>query len=134
MAVPFDPQRLIVTGPPSLAVEGVLQSKQRRRPIQHSATGSLVYARGWRRRPLAALVWVDRQGREQTCPAAAGPMGSRDSLPMVSAWLWACEGNIWVDDLARNTLTKLTVQGRRRHAVWTPDGKRIAFTSIKEGR
>ena len=36
--------------------------------------------------------------------------------------------DVWVWDLARKTLTRLTFEGRHNVApVWTPDGKRIAF-------
>jgi Tol biopolymer transport system component len=44
------------------------------------------------------------------------------------------ESQIWLYDLSRETLTRLTFQGNTNNApVWTPDGKRIAFNSNKEG-
>jgi predicted Ser/Thr protein kinase len=74
MAVPFDPQRLTVTGAAVPVVEGVLQS-----PIggaaqySISATGSLVYVPGGIQSQSAQsrLVWVSRNGVEQPLAAPA---------------------------------------------------------------
>jgi len=41
---------------------------------------------------------------------------------------------IWLHDLARDTLTRFTFEGAENDSpLWTPDGKRIVFTSNKEG-
>ena len=72
MAVPFDPQRLAVTGTAVPVVEGVLQS-----PINGdaqysiSATGSLVYVPGGVQSVQSRLVWVSRNGAEQPLAAPA---------------------------------------------------------------
>jgi Tol biopolymer transport system component len=40
---------------------------------------------------------------------------------------------IWLYDLARNTLSRLTFEGDQNYnAVWSPDSKRIAFQSRKD--
>jgi Tol biopolymer transport system component len=44
------------------------------------------------------------------------------------------ESQTWLYDLSRETLTRLTFEGNSNTApTWTPDGKRIAFLSVKEG-
>jgi Tol biopolymer transport system component len=44
------------------------------------------------------------------------------------------EAQIWLYDLSRETLTRLTFEGNVNvNPVWTRDGKRITFTSNKEG-
>jgi Tol biopolymer transport system component len=44
------------------------------------------------------------------------------------------ESQTWLYDLSRETLTRLTFEGSANYnPVWTPDGKRIAFTSNKDG-
>jgi Tol biopolymer transport system component len=44
------------------------------------------------------------------------------------------EAQLWLYDLSRETLTRLTFEGNTNgYPVWTPDGKRIAFNSNKEG-
>ncbi len=138
MAVPFDPQRLTATGEAVPVVEGVLQS-----PITGaaqysiSATGSLVYVPGGIRSAQSKLVWVSRNGAEQPLVAPGrsymfpklSPDGRRLAVNIVEQ-----ETQVWVHDLSRETLTRLTFEGTTNAApVWTPDGKRIAFQSNKEG-
>jgi Tol biopolymer transport system component len=44
------------------------------------------------------------------------------------------ETQIWQYDLSRDTLTRLTFEGNNNLVpIWTPDGKRLAFISNKEG-
>jgi len=38
--------------------------------------------------------------------------------------------DIWVWDTEHRTLTRLTFEGINRKPIWTPDGKRIAFSSL----
>jgi Tol biopolymer transport system component len=41
---------------------------------------------------------------------------------------------IWIDDLKRGGgLRRLTIGGRNRYPVWTPDGLRVTFQSDREG-
>jgi Tol biopolymer transport system component len=44
------------------------------------------------------------------------------------------DNQIWLYDLSRDTLTRFTFEGSvNQGQAWTPDGKRIAFRSNKEG-
>ena len=72
MAVPFDPQRLTVTGAAVPVVEGVLQSTTSgAAQYSISATGSLVYVPGGVQAAQSRLVWVSRNGAEQPLAAPA---------------------------------------------------------------
>jgi eukaryotic-like serine/threonine-protein kinase len=126
MAAPFDSQRLALTGAAVPAIENVL-------PLQFSfsSTGTLVYAPGSVETRQLKLVWVDRKGTEQAVPAPPhnyvlpriSPDGRR-----VAASIEEADDQIWVYDLGRGTLTRLTFEGNANvDPIWTPDGKKIVF-------
>ncbi len=138
MGVPFDSQRLEVTGTAIPVVEGVLQS-----PVTGaaqytiSATGSLAYVPGGVQAMQLSLVWVSRNGEEQRLAAPGhayfqpriSPDGRR-----VAVGITESESQVWLYDLSRDTLTRFTFEGNYNPVpVWTPDGKRITFESNKEG-
>jgi Tol biopolymer transport system component len=138
MALPFDPQRLTPTGLAVPMVEGILQSTfSGATQYSISATGSLVYVPGGVQSAQSRLVWVSRNGAEQPMAAPVhtyvfprlSPDGRRVAMGITDP-----EVQIWLYDLSRETLTRLTFEGNANTApVWTPDGKRIAFQSDKEG-
>ena len=138
MAVPFDPKRLQLTGAPVPVVEEMLQAGiSLAAQYAISPAGSLAYiagaAQGGQR-----LVWVSRNGIEQPLPAPLRNYGLPRISPdgrRIAAQVTDQQGNqIWLYDLARETLTRLTFQGAGNgRPIWTPDGKRIVFDSTKEG-
>ena len=138
MAVPFDPERLTLTGAAVSLVEGVVQSPgSGDAQYGFSATGTLVYVPGGLQENLSTLVWVNRNGTEQPLAAPARaydrPRISPDSR-RVAVGIQEQEVQVWLYDPSRGTLTRLTFDGNaNQYPVWTPDGKRIAFRSNKEG-
>jgi Tol biopolymer transport system component/predicted Ser/Thr protein kinase len=138
MAVAFDPQRLTATGTAVPVVGGVVQSPTTgAAQYGFSATGSLVYVPGGVQSAQSRLVWVNRNGVEQplATPARAylNPRLSPDGR-RVAVTITERESHIWLYDLSRETLTRLTFEGNANTGpVWTPDGKRIGFNSTKEG-
>jgi eukaryotic-like serine/threonine-protein kinase len=83
------------------------------------------------------LVWVDRQGRETTVPAPPrmfqspriSPDGSRVAVDVLDQ-----DRDLWILDLSRQTLARLTFgPAEDRNPVWTPDGRRVIFSSQREG-
>ena len=137
MAVPFDSQRLTVVGAGVPVVEGILQSTAGAAQYSISATGSLVYVPGGLQSAQLQLVWVNRNGMEQPLAAPARsythPRFSPDGR-RIAAGILGQESQTWVYDLARDTLTRLTFEGTYNPvSAWTPDGKRIAIESNKDG-
>jgi serine/threonine-protein kinase len=137
MAAPFDARTLTVTGATVPVLEGALQLANGGAQYGLSATGSLVYVPGRAVEEQRSLVWVSRNGTEQTLAATphryVNPRFSPDGRQLAVSI--AGQGvQIWLYDLARDTLTRLTFDGNYSSAAaWTPDGKRVAFGSNKEG-
>ena len=139
MAQPFDAERIELTGEAVPIVEDLqFNLDQGRTAFAASENGVLAYRTG-----AAAvqnrLVWASRNGTEQPVAAAArsygGPRLSPDGRWVaVSITDQTGQPQVWLYDLARDTSTRLTFEGSFNNSVaWTPDGKRIALRSNRQG-
>jgi Tol biopolymer transport system component len=139
-AVPFDATTLAVTGSPVALADNVATGGVAAQ-FAVSNEGTLVYV------PLdgvgsaadnqqRSLIWMDRAGREYpiSAPSRAyfyprlSPDGTRVALEIREPELQ--QGDIWIFDLARDTLTRLTLEPTfDQYGVWTPDGQSVIFAS-----
>jgi serine/threonine-protein kinase len=136
LAVPFDVSRLAVTGPPLAVLDDVQMNSDGHfyADLEVSASGALVYVPGAPRQVESSLLWVDREGRAQPLTPRKGswahprlsPDGRRLSLLINSdleSW------DVWLLDLERDTSVRVTTGGFNTGAVWSPDGRRLAFAA-----
>jgi Tol biopolymer transport system component len=140
IAQPFDPGLLTLSG------EGIPVADKVRRTLRYEAAfslsrnGLLVYQSG-AAFDLAELRWVDRSGKEGGTVAKPANYGgvrlSHDGTRVAASILDPAtqKPDIWVLDLAREASTKLTFDPENdRSPLWSPDDRKIFFTSTRRGR
>lgn len=131
LAVSFDIEKLAVSGPESVILEGVRMDPAG--PIVPQAVfsrdGTLVYAPGGAPGNALRPVWVDREGRVQPLgmpPRSYGnfslsPDGRRLAIVIADS-----NRDLWVQDLERGVLTRLTAGAQIGTSRWWDD-TRIVF-------
>jgi len=152
MAVPFDAERLALTGSPIAVVDEVMQAVNMGNSISDTGAGQFAVARqgtlayvtgGVQRTNPTELVWVDRAtGAAQPVGAPQGPFGAPRLSPdgqrilMFSGATAGGDGNrLWVYDVTRRTHTALSATDERiLWGVWSPDGQQVVYEKLDAGR
>lgn len=136
-AVPFDADRLEVKGRPQPVVEGGwLNRGSGEAYLSFSSTGALVFAPAG---PFSyeniSIAWMDRYGKTQPLldtlrsynAAILSPDGEKLALGINAA-----NDDIWIYQIKRGTLTRLTFAGGNNDfPVWSPDGRYIVYQAEK---
>src|SRR5262245_53309889 len=139
-AAPFDLDRLETSGPSVPVLEGVASNASGgsagAAQMSVSNNGTLAYLAGTSiTRSGLPLSWLDRAGKVSTLRAtpavwtnpAFSPDGHRLALEIMDS-----TSNLWVFDLARETLERLTFDASDSASPkWTPDGRRIVFAATR---
>jgi serine/threonine-protein kinase len=139
--VPFDESTGTVTG----SIQAIEEPVRPLDPVGASesyldiaANGRTVYVPGGasRNTPYSRIVWIDRGGHKELLPfddyhqsVALAPDGRRAAVTRSAGG----ELQVWIYDLERGTRDQLTRDGLNFDPHWSPDGARVAYTSVTKG-
>jgi eukaryotic-like serine/threonine-protein kinase len=138
-AVPFDEQRLEVTGGRVPVVEGVMRNSFIGDGSAHysvSETGTLVFVPAELLASAGRIISMDAKGVVTPVLPPSGYRSLRIS-PNGRAVAYdaedGAEADIWIYELAGGgPPRRLTFRGRNHYPIWSPDGQRIVFQSDRE--
>ena len=136
MAVPFDLEKLEATGPPDLLLESVLTAG----PIgtaqfSVSETGTLVYAPT----PEYELASVDLQGAKRQIGSVPNntfaPRVSLNGQQLTFDRSMGAESAVWLYELSGAArLRRFTQESESHYPIWSIDGERLIFISVRQGQ
>jgi serine/threonine-protein kinase len=138
MVVRFDQDAMKVAGEPTTLTEGMRAGSLGAADLAISETGTLVYATGGAA-GKQELVWVTRDGNAQSVdPDWQGqfvePVLSPDGTQVALGMHVLDESQIWVKQLDRGPIIRLTLEGSENYnPAWTADGRSVTFTSTNGG-
>jgi serine/threonine protein kinase len=140
IAVPFDAQHLEVTGTPMTVQDDVMTTVVNgRAQFSFSTKGDFAYIqqRSNDKAEVGQLLeWVDRRGVAQGLINVrheySGPRLSPDGRTLFVE-IADPAAAIWVYDIGRGTLSRLTQSGVSYGPIPSPDGGRIAYQATRDG-
>jgi hypothetical protein len=133
IALPFDAKRSRPSGPPVTITRDVAQPDAFVSRAAVSASGAVVYPASGGYTPRR-LVLVGRSGSADSIPGEArlfatprfSPDGRRLAIGITGQ---AGAEDIWVFEVAQRTWSRLTTDGISNRPAWTPDGRRLVYSS-----
>jgi len=143
LAAPFDAKRLELTGDPVPIVQGVGVTSTEDVMFTLSESGTLLYWAAASSASESELVWVTREGVVSTVDPSFTfhPGGdnaswslSPDGRRVAYQDNQAGRGDIWIKDLDRGPLSRLTFEAvTDRAPQWSADGQSVMFLSDRSG-
>ena len=138
LAVPFDLAHLKVTGSPVPILDGVMTNPANGvAEFTLSRDGTLAYIPGSGAEIGRKVMLVNADGTSKVLTQNEGGYEDLDLSPDGKRLALTVEGptwNIWIYDISRSTLTRFTFENDNRDPYWTPDGKRVVYTSFRDGK
>ena len=137
-AVRFDPDRLATAGTPQPILQGVAgDSTTGATHYAFSNTGTFVYVPGSPEGATNRLVWASRNGdiEPTAIPPSTyfDPMLSPDGGRVAVSALAGGTTDVWVYDLSRKTMARMTFGGSNLTPRWSADGMYVYYVSPVSG-
>ena len=136
VAVPFDPRTARTTGQAITVLEGVNLGLAGAAKFAVSRNGWAVYVEAVARQRRLTL--VDRRGAATPLAVESQPYSDprfspngRDLAVTVLYPGGGLAGDIWVINVARATMSRLTFDGSDQFPDWSDDGQRIIYTTLR---
>ena len=136
VAAPFDRERVELTGPERPVAERVISfGLAGSAMFAISSSGTLVYVRQFLAGDARPITWLDRSGRSTILRSTSSTWSNFSFAPdgrrLALVTSDGKQDDIWVDDLGRDAIDRVTrFNASSQVPVWTPDGRRIVFTSM----
>ena len=137
VAAPFDLARRRVTGPPVPVLDPVTVCRTCNgdAAVRISRNGTVAYLTGTLTTQLA---WLDEHGNTTTVSSESRQYDlwrrlSPDGRSIATVVDAGPQSDIWIVDVATGTSRRLTQGGVNDYPEWSPDGKRVLFTSDRGG-
>jgi len=138
MSVPFDRSTLKVTGSPVRVLADLMtNSEGGAAQFTFAPDGTMAYIAGNGAETHRRVVLVGRDGKSQVLTPDEGAYEDLDLSPdgrRIALTIQGPTWHIWIYDIPRGTLTRLTFDHDNRDPHWSADGKRVAYTSIRNGK
>jgi serine/threonine protein kinase len=135
LAQAFDPVRLEVQGEPIRVAENVFNGGPGGPRFTVSANGVLAFIQGGAG-DTVQLTWCDRGGKRlnQVGPAASWTdlgLSLNERFAAVTRYEPNNSNSLWLLDLVQGATSRLVTEGDNYGAAWSPDGKQLAFSSVR---
>jgi serine/threonine-protein kinase len=138
MAAPFDLSSLKLTGSPVPVLDDLMtNSEGGAAQFTFARDGMMAYVAGNEAEASRKVVLVDREGKSQVLTQNEGAYEDLDLSPdgrRIAMTIQGAAWHVWIYDIPRGTLTRLTFENDNRDPFWSSDGKHVVYTSYRNGK